>query len=91
MQKINFNIALIITLIGCCFVSNNAIAQLPAQQREVYQLCHQQGLKYEEVAEKLGLAPSTVATHMKLALKSLRNYLQKHINIYALLVIFKLF
>lgn len=70
---------------------NQAIAQLPPQQREVYMLCHQQGLKYDQVAEKLNLAPSTVATHMKLALKFLRNYLKKHNDIFALLVIFKLF
>jgi len=72
-------------------ILNDAIALLPLQQREVYTLCHQQGLKYEEVAEKLNLAPSTVATHMKLALRFLRSYLQKHIDVTVLLIIFKLF
>lgn len=72
-------------------ILNEAIAQLPPQQREVYLLCHQQGLKYEEAAQKLGLATSTVATHMKLALKFLRSYLKKRHVVFALLVIFKLF
>ncbi|MGF1923927.1 MAG: sigma factor-like helix-turn-helix DNA-binding protein, partial [Bacteroidia bacterium] len=63
---------------------------LPPKQREVYILCHQQGLKYEEVAQQLGLAPSTVATHMKLALRFLRSYLQKNADLAILIIIFKL-
>ncbi len=72
-------------------ILDDGIALLPLQQREVYKLCHQQGLKYEEVAQKLNLAPSTVATHMKLALRFLRVYLQNHTDLAALLIIFKLF
>jgi RNA polymerase sigma-70 factor (ECF subfamily) len=67
------------------------IAQLPPQQREVYQLCHQQGLKYEEVARELKLSPTTVATHMKLALRFLRSYMQKHSDLAIICIIFKLF
>jgi RNA polymerase sigma-70 factor (family 1) len=72
-------------------ILDDAVALLPHQQREVYKLCHQQGLKYDEVAEKLNLAPSTVATHMKLALKFLRSYLRKHTDLAVLLLLFKLF
>ncbi|RYG18789.1 MAG: RNA polymerase sigma-70 factor [Chitinophagaceae bacterium] len=72
-------------------ILDDAIALLPFQQREVYKLCHQQGLKYDEVAKKLNLAPSTVATHMKLALRFLRVYLQNHTDLAALVIIFKLF
>ncbi|WP_461789731.1 RNA polymerase sigma factor [Pedobacter sp.] len=68
-----------------------AIAELPPQQREVYKLCHQQGLKYEEAAKQLNLAPSTVATHMKLALRFLRNYLKQHGHLMVICIIFKLF
>lgn len=68
-----------------------AIALLPPQQQEVYRLCHQQGLKYEEVAQKLHLAPTTVATHMKLALRFLRSYLQKHTDVTIMAILFKLF
>ena len=71
-------------------ILEDGIALLPLQQREVYRLCHQQGLKYEEAAEKLNLAPSTVATHMKLALRFLRLYLQRNTDLAVLLVIFKL-
>ncbi len=72
-------------------ILNDAINLLPEQQREVYKLCRQQGLKYDEVAQQLNLAPSTVATHMKLALRFLRVYLQKNTDLAVLLIIFKLF
>jgi len=69
----------------------DAIALLPKQQREVYQLCHQEGLKYEEAAERLNLSPLTVQTHMKRALRSLRGYIQSHTDVAALLIVLKLF
>lgn len=64
-----------------------AIDRLPKQQREVYQLCHQEGLKYEQAAERLNLSPLTVQTHMKRALKSLRGYLQNHTEVAIMLII----
>jgi len=66
------------------------IAQLPPQQRQVYQLCHQEGLKYEEVAKALHLSTATVATHMKLALRFLRVYLQKHTDLAIIAILFKI-
>ncbi len=66
------------------------IELLPQQQKLVYQLCHQEGLKYEEVAKRLNLSPLTVKTHMQLALRFLRNYLSKHTDVGILLILFKL-
>lgn len=67
------------------------ISKLPAQQKLVYQLCHQQGMKYEEAARQLNISPATVHSHMKLALKFLRLHLKGHTDIAILLIIFKLF
>ncbi|SMC94161.1 RNA polymerase sigma factor [Pedobacter africanus] len=67
------------------------ISQLPAQQQQVYRLCQQQGLKYEEAARQLGISHGTVQTHMKLALKFLRTHVLKNTDVAALLVILKLF
>ncbi len=64
---------------------NNAINQLTPQQRLVYTMCHQDGLKYEEVADRLNLSRSTVHTHMKLALRLIRKYLIQ-INILLFLI-----
>lgn len=71
-------------------ILRNGIELLPPQQRQVYQLCQQQGLKYEEAAALLHISHGTVQTHMKLALKFLRTYIQKNTDLAALLIIFKL-
>lgn len=65
--------------------SNNilkeGISLLPQQQRKVYLLCRDEGLKYAQVAERLSLSPLTVKTHMQQALRFLRNYVTKHNDI----------
>ena len=54
-----------------------ALESLSPQQRKVYELCHEQGLKYEEAARELGLSRGTVHSHMKQALKNIREYLKQ--------------
>ncbi|WEK19934.1 MAG: RNA polymerase sigma-70 factor [Candidatus Pedobacter colombiensis] len=71
-------------------ILNEAIEKLPAQQKLVYCLCHQEGLKYEEVAQKLNISKLTVKTHMQHALRFLRNYVSTHTDI-AILVILMTF
>jgi len=71
-------------------ILENGIALLPKQQQTVYRLCQQQGLKYEEAAEQLHLSHGTVQTHMKLALKFLRRYVQQHSDVAAVLIILHL-
>ena len=71
-------------------ILDRGIQELPPQQKKVYELCHQQGMKYDEVAVKLNIAPGTVHRHMKLALKFLRVYLKKHNDLAVLLILFKL-
>lgn len=68
-----------------------AMELLPPQQQEVYRLCHQEGLKYEEAAKKLNISVNTVQTHMSRALKFLRNHLKNNSDIAALLIVMKLF
>ncbi|TCC98281.1 RNA polymerase sigma factor [Pedobacter psychroterrae] len=70
-------------------VLESGIAALPAQQKLVYQLYQEQGLKYGEIALKLDLAPSTVQTHMKLAVRFLRAYVSAHTDLAVLLIIYK--
>ncbi|WP_316814766.1 RNA polymerase sigma-70 factor [Pedobacter nyackensis] len=68
-----------------------AIAKLPAQQREVYNLCQIQGLKYEEAAKQLNISVLTVQSYMKIALRSVRNTMRNHGGIAAILITLKLF
>jgi len=59
-------------------ILHRAIAQLPAQQRRVYQLSRDAGLKYEEIAERLNIGKATVKTHMIEALRTIRTHLQNN-------------
>lgn len=69
---------------------NKAVEMLPQQQKQVYQLCHQEGLRYEEAAERLNLSPLTVQVHMKRALKSVRAYVKANTDVAIILMILKL-
>ncbi len=67
-----------------------AIDLLPPQQKQVYQLCQQEGLKYEEAAATLNLSPLTVKKHMQLALRFVRNHVSNHSKIAIALILLKI-
>ncbi|QNL50470.1 RNA polymerase sigma-70 factor [Olivibacter sp. SDN3] len=58
-----------------------AVEKLPPRQQLVYQLCHEEGLKYEQAAKQLAVSKLTVKTHMQLALRFIRKYLNAHTEI----------
>jgi len=75
-------------------ILQEAIEQLPVQQKLVYRLCNEQGLKNDEVAQQLNLSPLTVRTHMKLALRFLRAYISAHMDkvaVLSLMAVLKIF
>jgi RNA polymerase sigma-70 factor (family 1) len=53
-------------------ILNRLVDQLPPQQKLVYSLCHGEGLKYEEAAQRLKLSRLTVKTHMQHALRTIK-------------------
>jgi RNA polymerase sigma-70 factor (family 1) len=55
-----------------------SIERLPAQQQTVYRMARDQGMTREQIAETLGLSTNTVRNHMTQALRSIREYLEKH-------------
>lgn len=57
---------------------DQALQQLPRRQKQVFYLCHNKGLKYEEAAYLLNISTLTVKTHMQYALRSIRAYFLKH-------------
>lgn len=63
------------------------LLQIPKQQQLVYRLCHIEGLKQKEVAEKLQLSTSTVKNHLKEAVKNLKILLADNPNL-AISIIF---
>jgi RNA polymerase sigma-70 factor (ECF subfamily) len=56
----------------------DAVEDLPSQQKLVYRLAHRHGLSYREIASALGIARKTVENHMGRALRSLRSQLAEH-------------
>ena len=55
--------------------TENILATMPPQRKNVYTLCRENEYTYEEVAKKLNISVNTVKTHMKLAIKSFREQL----------------
>ena len=68
----------------------SAIEKLPPQQKLIYHLCHIEGLKQTDVAKKLNISPLTVKTHLRDAVKSIKNFLitQDKIKVIPLLLFF---
>lgn len=56
----------------------NALQQLPPQQKRVIELAKIQGMSHEKVAGILNLSASTVNNHLTAALKSIRLRLQQY-------------
>ena len=53
-------------------LAEKAINELPEQCRKVFELSRYDGLKYKEIADRLGISVKTVETHISNALKILR-------------------
>ncbi|MBO9728516.1 MAG: RNA polymerase sigma-70 factor [Chitinophaga sp.] len=67
-----------------------AIDQLPAQRREAFILCRQQGKSYEEAASLMNISRNTFKQHLSLAVKSIKEYLLEHGNISLLILLVSL-
>ncbi len=66
---------------------DKAIASLPARQREVYILSYVEGMKRNEVAEKMGISPETVKSQLALAVAHIRNSVGKDHVVLALVLL----
>lgn len=59
---------------------HSAINKLPKQQKLVFRLIKEQGLKRDEVANVLQLSPETVKFHLSQAVKSIRSFCVRNIE-----------
>lgn len=65
---------------------NNALAELPDEYREVFEMNRFQNMKYSEIAEKMGVSPKTVAYRISQTLKKLRIVFKDYLTSLLLLV-----
>jgi RNA polymerase sigma-70 factor (family 1) len=54
------------------------VSQLPPQQKLIYDLSRSQGLKHEEIAQKLQISKNTVKVHLVKALHTIRSAFYNH-------------
>ena len=55
------------------------LASMPEKRREVFLASRFDGLKYAEIAEKMGMSQKTVEAHMSAAIKQLREGLKEYL------------
>ena len=68
-------------------VMQQAISELTPQQKKIYRMSREEGLKIPEIAERLGLSASTVKNTLARALQMLRNSIEKsHYSSWILLI-----
>lgn len=60
----------------------HALDELPEKCREVFELSRNEGLKYQEIADRLGISVKTVETQMSKALQHLRIRLKDYLFIF---------
>ncbi len=63
-----------------------ALLELPEKRREIFELSRFEGLKYNEIAEKLNISSKTVETQMTRSLEFLRKYLKEFISVIILII-----
>ncbi len=56
---------------------NQIVSRLPKQQRAVYTLSRKEEITYKEIAKRLGISINSVKSHMRAALKKVRQRLEE--------------
>jgi len=68
-------------------ILTEVLNELPDTCREVFLYAKQHNLKYKEIAEKMNISIKTVESHMSVAFKKIKLYLDKHKNWMAIIVL----
>ena len=67
---------------------DEAIDHLSPRQKEIFLLHRHERYSYREIAEQLGIGKESVKTHLSLAIKSIKNYIETKITLIILLIDF---
>ena len=55
---------------------NKTISELPPKRQEIFKLSRFNGLPYKEISERLSISEKTIETHMRLALRDIKNVIE---------------
>lgn len=58
----------------------NAVSALPPQRQMVFRLVREEGMTYKQVGAILEISQNTIETHMRLALKDIKQLLDKYLT-----------
>lgn len=64
------------------YITESGLQQLSPQQRAVFMLSREEGLTYQQIADRIQISRDTVKYHLVNALKILREHFQQHGVIY---------
>jgi RNA polymerase sigma-70 factor (family 1) len=70
---------------------DEAIDQLPRQQRLVYLMSRHERMQYAEIAERMSLSRETVKKYLQISTESITHYIRKQLTISLLLFLSNLF
>lgn len=68
-------------------ILQRAIAQLSPQQELIYKLSKEEGLKRNEIADRLQLSPETIKVHLANAMRSIRAFCMARMDLNTFLII----
>ena len=67
-------------------VFEKALLRLPQKRREIFEMSRFEGMKYQEIADKLGVNIKTVETQMTRALDFMRRNLKEFLSVTLLII-----
>lgn len=67
---------------------DQAISQLPPQQKKAYLLSRKNGMKYKEIAREMNLSQETVKKYIQIAIYSISKYVENHFEFALLIFLF---
>jgi len=68
-------------------ILDRALNTLPPQQKLIYNMCHLQGMKQQEVANQLRISRLTVKAHLRLAVQTVRSILLEDSHIVVAIIL----
>jgi RNA polymerase sigma-70 factor (ECF subfamily) len=72
-------------------ILDKALSTLPPQQKLIYNMCHLQGMKQQEVASQLHISRLTVKAHLRQAVQKVRSIVLVDSHIIAVIILSQLF